>query len=121
MRMRRFVMIRRILPALAVAMLAGCTTAQQAAVTTGLQNAQAACTAAAPIVKAAPTVAATQPASIQATVGSLVTYEESVCASEATLDAAVAADSSGGAGTSAWLVNIAGGLLQALPGLLTVL
>lgn len=98
--------------------LGACTAAQQQTATDALAQAQQACTAAAPIVAMVPDALATAPASVQAVVKSLLAYEESVCASEATIAAAVTKDPSGG--TAAWITNIAAGIVQVLPAILSM-
>ncbi len=100
--------------------LVACTATQQAATNKALADATAACTAAGPIVSAIPNALSVGgvSASTAATVASLLAYEQSVCSSEAAI--ASAANAPSGGSTSTWITNIAGGLLQALPMILTL-
>lgn len=113
---------RLILPAFVAALLiggilTGCTTAQQAATANAFATAAAACQAAQPVVAAVPLAIGSASADVQAKVASLVTYEQSVCASSATL--AAAASQSGN--TQAWIMNIASGIVSLLPAVLPLL
>lgn len=101
--------------------MSACSSSQQQAVTGGLQTATAACQAAQPIVAVVPqALAGILDQQTQATIANLLAYEQSVCSSTAAIASAVGSDASGGTGTAAWITNIAGGLIKALPAILAL-
>lgn len=98
-------------------LLFACTPGQQTATTKALATAAAACQAAQPVVAAVPLAIGSAAADVRAKVASLVTYEQSVCASSATLASAASSSTS----TQAWIMNIAGGIVSLLPAVLPLL